>query len=97
MGWYKLEFFRDYLRLFWIHPIFLVKIYIFRWHDIEDKEICDPMEKIWVKKDLYKEIYEFLNFMDFILIFQVFSRFSGFDSFKKGGNRKEKIVGSWPT
>ena len=23
MGWYKVEFLSDYLRLFWIHPIFL--------------------------------------------------------------------------
>ena len=24
----------------------LIWIYIFRWHDIKDEEICDPMEKI---------------------------------------------------
>ena len=65
MGWYKVEFLRDYLRLFWIDPIFLVRIYIFRWHDIIDEENFDPMEKIWVKKELYKERYEFLNFMEF--------------------------------
>ena len=29
------------------------------------EEICDPMEKIWVKKELYKWIYEFLNFIVF--------------------------------
>ena len=25
MGWYNVEFLRDYLRLFWIHPIFLLE------------------------------------------------------------------------
>ena len=65
MWWYKVEFFRDYLRLFWIYRIFLVRSYIFRWHDIKYEEIYDPMEKIWVKKELYKERYEFMNFMEF--------------------------------
>ena len=31
----------------------LLLIYIFRWHDIKDEEICEPMEKIWVKNELY--------------------------------------------
>ena len=30
-----------------------------RWHNIKDKEICDPMEKIWIKKELYFLSYEF--------------------------------------
>ena len=25
-----------------------------RWNDIKDEEIYDPMEKIWVKKELQK-------------------------------------------
>ena len=25
MGWYKIELLRDYLSLFWIHPIFFVE------------------------------------------------------------------------
>ena len=65
MGWHKVQFLGDYLRLFWIHPIFLLGIYIFRWHDIKYEEIYHPMEKIWVKKELYKERYEFMNFMEF--------------------------------
>ena len=43
---------------------FLAWIYIFSWHDINYEEICDPMEKIWVKKELYKWRYEFLKFLD---------------------------------
>ena len=34
----------------------ILLIYIFRWHDIKEEGICDPMEKIWVKKELYKWI-----------------------------------------
>ena len=25
----------------------------FKWHDVKKEEICDPMEKIWIKKELY--------------------------------------------
>ena len=57
IGWYNIEFLRDYLSLFWIHHIFLLDLYFFKWHDIKDEEICNPMEKIWVKKELYKERY----------------------------------------
>ena len=39
MGWSKIEFLRVDLILLCIHPIFL------------HEEICDPMEKIWVKKE----------------------------------------------
>ena len=31
------------------------------------------MEKIWVKKELYKEIYEFLNFIEFFVFYFDFS------------------------
>ena len=54
IGWYKIELLRDYLRLFWIHPIFFFEFIFFRWHDIKDEEIFDPMDKNWVKKELYK-------------------------------------------
>ena len=29
MGWYKIEFLRDYLKVFWIHPIFLLEFIFF--------------------------------------------------------------------
>ena len=32
---------------FSIYPIFLFE-FIFRWYNIKDEEICDPMEKFWV-------------------------------------------------
>ena len=101
MRWYKVEFLRDYLRLFCIHPILLLGIYIFRWYYIKYEIFFDPMEKIWVKKELYKERYEFLNFMefsrfyfDFLGIFWIF--WISF-LFKKEENHGEKIVASWPT
>ena len=34
----------------------------FNWHDIKKKRIFDPMEKIWIKKELYFAEYEFLKF-----------------------------------
>ena len=40
---------------------------------LKKKRISDPMEKIWIKKELYFEKYEFLKFYmifsDFYLIF----------------------------
>ena len=53
-GWYKIEFLRDYLRLFSTDPIFWFEFIFLIWYNIKDEEICDPMEKIWVKKELYK-------------------------------------------
>ena len=53
MGWYKIEFLRDYLSLFEFILLSCLGLY-FRWHDIKDEEIYNPMEKIWVKKELYK-------------------------------------------
>ena len=53
----------------------ILLICIFRWHNIKDERICDPREKIWVKKELYKSIYEFLiflEFMDFIWFFRIY-------------------------
>ena len=41
-----------------------MKIY-FKWHDVKKEEICDTMEKIWIKKELYILSYEFLKFMAF--------------------------------
>ena len=38
---------------------------MFRWHDIKNESICDLMEKVWVKKELYKWRYKFLNFLEF--------------------------------
>ena len=79
MGWYKVEFLRDYLRLFWIHLI------------------CDPMEKIWVKNELYKERYEFLNFIDFFgFYFNFLGIFLDLIPLKKGAKIQE-IMGSWST
>ena len=72
MGWYKIEFSKDYLGLFWIHPIFFFE-FIFLGGMIKNEEICGPMEKIWVKKELYKESYEFLNFMEFFRFYFDFS------------------------
>ena len=48
---------------------------IYRWHNIKDEGYCDPMEKIWVKKELYKWIYEFFNFLKFC---EFYFDFSGF-------------------
>ena len=31
--------------------------------------MCDPKEKIWVKKELYKWRYEILNFFEFFEIY----------------------------
>ena len=56
----------SYLILFSIHPILFFE---FTFFDIKDKEICDPMEKIWVKKELYFRRYWFMNFMDFLEFF----------------------------
>ena len=43
----------------------ILLICILIWHNIKDEIICDPMEKISVKKELYKWIYEFLEFLEF--------------------------------
>ena len=50
-------------------------ICIFRLHNIKDEGIYDPMEKIWVKKDLYKWIYKFLDFLEFSKFYFDFSGF----------------------
>ena len=34
-------------------------------NDIKKGEICDPMEKILIKKELYFLTYEFLKFLTF--------------------------------
>ena len=50
-----------------------LKIY-FKWLNVKKEEICDPMEKILIKKELYILNYEFLKFMpfsDFYLIFKL--------------------------
>ena len=31
----------------------ILLICISRWDNIKDEEICDPMEKIWIKKEFY--------------------------------------------
>ena len=41
-----------------------LKIY-FKWHDIKKKRIFDPMEKIWIKKELYILNCEFMKFYAF--------------------------------
>ena len=51
--------------LFSIHPIFLFEFLFFKWYNIKDEEICDSMEKFWIKKVLYLESDWFLNFLDF--------------------------------
>ena len=84
MGWYKIEFLRDYLRLFWIHPIFLFEFIFFRWHDIKDENFFNPMEKIWVTKELGKWRYEFLHFLEFS---RFYFDFSGFISLQKLAKR----------
>ena len=63
LGWiYDLEcLIRTYLMKFWFIFISFLKTY-FKWHDIKKKRICDPMEKFWIKKELYFEKYEFLKF-----------------------------------
>ena len=39
----KLEIF-EFINFSWLNLYF-------RWHGIEEEEICDPMEKFWVKKE----------------------------------------------
>ena len=53
----------------------ILLICIFTWHNIIDEGICDTMEKIWVKNELYKWIYEFLNFIVFSRFYFDFSEF----------------------
>ena len=36
---------------------------------LKKKRICDPMEKIWIKKELYILNYEFLKFYAFFDFF----------------------------
>ena len=36
----------NYLIFISIHRIFLFEFIFFRWHNIKDEEICDPIEKI---------------------------------------------------
>ena len=59
------------------------------------------MEKILVKKEFYKERYKFMNFMEFSRFcfdfFRHFPNFLDLAPLKKGENRGEKIIGSWPT
>ena len=52
------------LILFSIHLTFFFLLYLRR-HDIKKGEICDPMEKIWIKKEMYFLSYEFLKFLTF--------------------------------
>ena len=72
-GWYKVQFLRDYLRLFWIHPIFLVRIYIFSGMILKMKKFVIQWRKFEWKKELYKESYKFLNFMEFSRFYFDFS------------------------
>ena len=50
--------------------IMILLICISRCYNIKDEEICDLMEKIWIKKELYFLSYEFLNFLYFSGFFQ---------------------------
>ena len=50
----------------------ILLIYIFRWHNIKDEGICDPMEKFELKRSY---INEFLNFLEFSGFYFDFSRF----------------------
>ena len=62
---YDLEYLlRNKLSKFWFILISSLKIY-FKWHDVKKEEICDSMEKIWIKKEFYILSYEFLKFMSF--------------------------------
>ena len=88
MGWYKVEFLRDYLRLFWIHPIFLfefiflsgmilkMKKFVIQWRKFDSK-------RTYIKKDM--NIWIFWNFLDFIFIFQAFSRICFIKKLAKSG------------
>ena len=44
-----------------------LKLY-FRWHDVKKEEICDLMENIWIKKELYFSSYELLKYLTFFWI-----------------------------
>ena len=53
------------------------------------KRICDPMEKIWIKKELYFEKYEFLKFYtifsDFIWFLIDFLKYFSIKKIEKKG------------
>ena len=59
----------------WNSSYMILLICTFRWHNIKDEGIFDPMEKILVKKELYKWIYKFLNFWEFSGFYFYFSGF----------------------
>ena len=48
---------------------FLLSKYILNDMILKKKRICDPMEKIWIKKELYILNYEFLKFYAFFWFF----------------------------
>ena len=84
MGWYKVEFLRDYLRLFWIHPIFLLEFIFLGGMILNMKKFF--IQWSYIKKDMNFKIL--WNFLDFILIFQAFLHIN---SFKRG----QKFKKSW--
>ena len=50
---YDLEYLlRNELSNFYFILISSLTIY-FKWNDVKKEEMCDPMEKIWIKKELY--------------------------------------------
>ena len=42
-----------------MHSTFFLALIYFGWHDIKDEEICDPMEKIWVKRSSRNKLMNF--------------------------------------
>ena len=73
--WLKERILNEWFSIIFNPSHFLDWIYIFRWFNIKDEEICDPMEKIWIKKELYFSSYLFLNFLDFFWILFDFYQF----------------------
>ena len=73
MGWYKIEFLGDYLRLFWIHSIYLFEFIFLGGMTLKMKKFIIQWRKFELKRIYINEVMNFLifqNFLDFILIFQ---------------------------
>ena len=64
---------------------FLDKIYI-SWHEIKEKEICDPMEKIWVKRPFKLKVMNLWTLHIFWILFLIFQDFLEFLKAKKCKN-----------
>ena len=77
MGWYKLEFLKDYLRLFWIHLIFLLEFIFLGGMILKMKKFVIQWRKFESKKSYIEKDMNFWILWNFIEFYGFYFDFSG--------------------